>query len=468
MYGRLSDIFGRKPCLLASLAVFFVGALGCSVSQSMIMLIIFRAIEGIGGGGILTLTTIIVSDIVTLKERGKYQGIIGGVIALSNGVGPIIGGALTERATWRAIWWLVMPIAAIAFAIIFFLLPLKRVTGSYVAKLKQVDWLGSALTLAWVMLALIALSWAGSQYRWDSAAVLAPLLFGVALLGAFVYTEAKVRLPLIPLYIFRDSTVSAAMATTFFSGIAYYGVMYHLPQYFQQVHGASAIRSGLLVLPLSLCQTAFVFGAGFLTSKTGDFWWSMVAGFAIWTVGLGLMSTIGTNSTDAQLIGYQVIIALGAGLTFQTSLVAIQAAVSRKDMATATGTRNFMRMVGGTIGLAACGTIVNNLTARELARMGYTQVEAIIANPDSQAHEEDLRAAYAKGIQGVFYLLTPCIGICFFLTVLFVKKVPLERTDDKERKLQGKSWVKERQEEKAARRRDGGATAPASVEKGVP
>ena len=289
-----------------------------------------------------------------------------------------------------------MPIAAIAFAIIFFLLPLKRVTGSYVAKLKQVDWLGSALTLAWVMLALIALSWAGSQYRWDSAAVLAPLLFGVALLGAFVYTEAKVRLPLIPLYIFRDSTVSAAMATTFFSGIAYYGVMYHLPQYFQQVHGASAIRSGLLVLPLSLCQTAFVFGAGFLTSKTGDFWWSMVAGFAIWTVGLGLMSTIGTNSTDAQLIGYQVIIALGAGLTFQTSLVAIQAAVSRKDMATATGTRNFMRMVGGTIGLAACGTIVNNLTARELARMGYTQVEAIIANPDSQAHEEDLRAAYGR------------------------------------------------------------------------
>jgi hypothetical protein len=295
-----------------------------------------------------------------------------------------------------------MPIIAIAFALILYLLPLKRVTGSYRVKLGQIDWLGSVLTLAWVMLVLVALSWAGSQYSWDSAAVLAPLILGIALLGAFLYTEAHVRLPLIPLYIFRDSTVSAGMATTFFSGIAYYGVMYQLPQYFQQVHGASAIRSGLLVLPLTCVQTVWTFGAGFLTSKTGDYWYMLSAGFAIWTVGLGMMATIGTNTSDAKLIGYEMLLAAGAGLTFQTSLLAIQATVERKDMATATGARNFARMVGGTVGLAASGTIVNNLASMDLASRGYDagMIGAIINDPvgsqlgAAQSEVEAIRAAY--------------------------------------------------------------------------
>lgn len=298
-----------------------------------------------------------------------------------------------------------MPITFLAIVIIYFLLPLKRVTGSYKLKLKQVDWLGSFLTLAWAVLVLVALSWAGTQYSWSSGAVLAPLLIGIALLGVFLFVELKaVKLPLIPLYIFRDKTVSAAMAITFLSGIGFYCTLYYLPQYFQQVRGASAIRSGVLILPLTCVQTVCVFIAGFLTSKTGDYWWSLTIGFVCWSVGLGLMTTINSHTPDAHLIGYQIVLGVGAGQTFQTSLVAIQAAVERKDMATATGTRNFLRMLGGTIGLAACGTLVNNLAGKEMGKRGYEQafVDEILKDPvggqmgASAQAVEDIRASFGQ------------------------------------------------------------------------
>jgi predicted MFS family arabinose efflux permease len=308
-----------------------------------------------------------------------------------------------KSQTWRACWWLIMPITFLAFIIIYFLLPLKHVSGSYASKLRQVDWYGSFLTLAWAVLVLVALSWAGTEYSWSSAAVLAPLLIGIALLGVFLWVELKVvKLPLIPLYIFQDKTVIGGMAITFLSGIGFYVSLYYLPQYFQQVRGLSAIRSGVLVLPLSVVQTVCVFIAGYSTSKTGDYWYSLTIGFAFWTIGLGLMTTVDQYTSDAKMVGFQIILGVGAGQTFQTSLVAIQAAVDRKDMATATGTRNFLRMLGGTIGLAACGTLVNNLAGKTLLSRGYDQayVDRVLKDPVGEQHGvdarivEDIRAAF--------------------------------------------------------------------------
>ena len=213
----------------------------------------------------------LVSDVVTLRDRGKFQGILGGVVAVSNSLGPIIGGIFTESVSWRWCFYINLPLSALAMVIVIFVLPLKRVKGGIMEKLRKLDWYGSILTLAWAVLVLVALSWAGTQYPWDSAGVLAPLIIGFALLAVFIYVEAKlVALPLVPLRIFKKAHTTAAMLTTLLNGAAFYGTLFYLPQYFQVVHGDSAIRSGVMLLPLVLVQTCTSFTTGYIQSKTGE------------------------------------------------------------------------------------------------------------------------------------------------------------------------------------------------------
>ncbi|WWC99793.1 hypothetical protein V866_006700 [Kwoniella sp. B9012] len=462
IYGRVSDIFGRKFTLLACLFIFLMGSLACALAQSMIQLIVFRAIQGIGGGGILTLSMIIISDVVSIKERGKYQGITGVVVALANSCGPILGGVFTEKASWRWCFYINLPLTALAMVIIVFLLPLRRVRGSIWEKLKKLDFYGSLLTLGWASLILIALSWGGSQYAWSSAAVLAPLLIGLALLGVFLIVEWKVvSLPLVPMRIFKNVSVAACYATTLFNGMAFYASLYYLPQYFQVVREVSAIRSGVLTLPLMLVQTCTAFTAGIIQSKTGDYWWNLVVGFAIWTIGLGLLSSIKPDTSEAQLAIYQVITGIGAGQTFQTSLVAIQSGVSRADMATATGLRNACRMLGGTIALAVGNAIVNNRVKHEISgSLNDDQLNTILADPTlvkdlnlTQDQVNSVIQAYSKGINGVFYFTTPVIGLSLIITLLFVKNVKLKKSEDEAaKKAEAKAWIESKKAKRAAKK----------------
>ncbi|WOO85275.1 Efflux pump dotC [Vanrija pseudolonga] len=458
VYGRLSDIFGRKSVLLGSLTIFFFGSLACALARTMIQLIIFRAIQGVGGGGILTLAMIIISDVVSLKDRGKYQGITGGVVAIANSAGPILGGIFTEKVTWRWCFYINLPLTALAIIVIVFLLPLKKVHGSMREKLAKLDYYGSLLTLAWAVLVLLALSWGGTEHPWSSAAVIAPLVIGGILLFVFIFVEARlVPLPLIPMYIFRNKTVAASMATTFANGAAFYATLYYLPQYFQVVRGESPIQSGVHMLPLVFVQVFFSFSSGFLVSKTGDYKWNLMAGFFIWTIGLGLLSTLHPDTSMARIYGFQVLVGVGAGQTFQTSLIAIQASVERKDMATATGCRNFLRMLGGTVALAACTAIVNNIARVRMAGDGFDAklVSDILSSPTElavlgldAAQIELVRAAYSKGINACFYFCVPLVGACFFITVFFIDRVNLKREDDAKLKAEAKAWVAEQKERK--------------------
>ncbi|WVQ85658.1 hypothetical protein IAT38_007824 [Cryptococcus sp. DSM 104549] len=476
IYGRLSDIFGRKFTLMGCLFIFLIGSLACSLPQTMIQLIIFRAIQGLGGGGLLTLSIIIITDVVSLKDRGKYQGIFGCVVALSNSCGPLLGGTFTQKTTWRWCFYINLPLTGLSIIIIAVLLPLRRVRGSMWGKLKKLDYWGSLLTLAWATLVLIALSWAGSRYAWASAGVLAPLLIGLALLGVFIFVEAKVvSLPLVPMHIFNDVSISVNYFTSFLSGVAYYATLYYLPQYFQIVRGDSAIRSGVLTFPLVLLQTVASFTSGFIQSKTGDYWWTLVTGFAIWTIGLGLLSSLEPDTSIAKLCGYQIITGLGAGQTFQTSLVAIQAAVARKDMAAATGLRNFLRMLGGTIALAGCSAIVNNRVKSYLQeRLGEEVFKKILADP-SQASQlglsaiqiADVAQGYSKGVNGVFWFCTPCTGICFLATLFFVKRARLSRGDDTAKKAEAKAWIESQKAKKRANRKKGKGVEEESSEAGI-
>ncbi|GFZ49265.1 hypothetical protein JCM24511_07384 [Saitozyma sp. JCM 24511] len=398
IYGRLSDIFGRKIVLLGSLTLFLVGSLACAVAQSMIQLVIFRAIQGLGGGGILTLSLIIISDVVSLKDRGRYQGINGCVVALSTSLGPVLGGIFTEKATWRWCFYINIPLS-----------------------------------------------------------VLAPLFIGLGILGLWAYIEARlVRIPVVPLSLLQDSNVAAAMVTMWFSGAAFYGTLYYLPTCYQVVQGVSAIRSGVLLLPLVLVQTVCSFTSGMLVSATGDYFWNLAVGYACWTIGLGLLTSTDQTTTTATLTGFQILVGFGAGQTFQTSLMAIQAAVDRKDMAVATGMRNFMRQFGGMVALAICSAIVGNVVRSRLRPILTADlIDQVIRDPTALSsmdlsieQQSAVVVAYARAVSACFYFMTPRAGVSCILTVLFARRIPLERPDDQARKAEAREWV---QSKKAGR-----------------
>lgn len=353
--------------------------------------------------------------------------------------------------------------------IVILLLPLRRVRGSVSDKIKQLDWCGSVLTLAWAILILLPLSWAGSAYPWSSAGVLAPLFIGLGILGLWAYIEARlVRIPVVPLSLLQDSNVAAAMVTMWFSGAAFYGTLYYLPTFYQVVQGVSAIRSGVLLLPLVLVQTVCSFTSGMLVSATGDYFWNLAVGYACWTIGLGLLTSTDQTTTTATLTGFQILVGFGAGQTFQTSLMAIQAAVDRKDMAVATGMRNFMRQFGGMVALAICSAIVGNVVRSRLRPILTADlIDQVIRDPTALSsmdlsieQQSAVVVAYgklyrqpwltniARAVSACFYFMTPCAGVSCILTVLFARRIPLERPDDQARKAEAREWV---QSKKAGR-----------------
>ncbi|KAJ5729429.1 uncharacterized protein N7483_003937 [Penicillium malachiteum] len=452
LYGRLSDIFGRKIVLLSSMGFFLIGSILSAVSTSMIMLIVFRAISGIGGGGILTSVMITVSDVVSLEKRGTYQGVIGVVVALSNSIGPLIGGLFTEKVTWRWCFYINIPLTSISILVVLLVLPLKRVKGNVKARFKQIDYLGCITMIISAVLILVPISWGGTKYAWSSAGVIAPLVLGIVFFGLFILVELKfATLPLIPMHIFKNSTVSGALIGAFFTGCMFYANLYYLPQFFQVVYSASPIKSGVLLLPLVVTQCIVSFTSGFLVSKTGNYTVNIWVGFFIWSIACGLLSTLSSNTSIAKVIGYQILSGVGSGQTLQTNLVAIQANVKRNEMAVATATRNFIRLLGGTIALSVCSAILNNTVRTSLSSVVSSSVlSKIISDPtrissgvlDLTASEKSAAIdAYTHGIRNIYYFMITSSCVSFFITVFFVRGTSLKREDDAKLQEEGKIWA---------------------------
>ncbi|KKY13385.1 putative mfs drug transporter [Diplodia seriata] len=366
LYGRLSDIWSRKIILLIGIAIFFFGSLASSLSQNVIQLIVFRAFTGVGGGGLMTVAQFIVSDVVPLRERGKYQGILGAFVALGNGVGPVIGGALASSSAdgWRWIFRLNLPLSVVMVLCVVFFMPLKKVEGDWKLKIKAVDFFGAVLALGGSAVLVLALTWAGGEYAWASAHVIASFVVGIAVCICFVLWQWKgTSVPLVPrtfpplflpppLHIFRSRVVAGASITMFINGWNFVTQIYYIPTFYQLAYARSATVSGLLLLPLTLTQTLASTLTGLLVSTTGRYREAILAGWALWAVGLGLFSTLDDYSGVGKQVGYAVLTGAGVGATLQPSLVAIQAGVPRGDMAVVTAWRNFVRNLGATLGLA--------------------------------------------------------------------------------------------------------------------
>lgn len=258
LYGRLSDVWSRKLVLFAGLGIFFFGSLAASLAQTATQLIVFRAFTGVGGGGLMTVAQMIVSDVVPLRERGKYQGILGAVVAIANGIGPVIGGALASinEDSWRWIFRLNLPLTAITTLSVLFFMPLRKVTGDWKVKLKAIDFFGVFLALGGTAVLLLGLTWGGGEYPWQSANVIATLVVGFAVCVAFVLWQWKgTSVPLVPMRIFTSRIVNGASLTMFVNGWNFLVQVYYIPTFYQLVFEYSTVKAGAMLLPITLMQS---------------------------------------------------------------------------------------------------------------------------------------------------------------------------------------------------------------------
>lgn len=444
--GRLSDIFGRKTLLLICLALMGLGDLACGFAQNAEQLFAFRSIAGVGGGGINSLVMIIVSDITTLKNRGKYQGkyiifrlrynlvthisgVLGATIALANGVGPFLGGAVVESSTWRWVFWMIPIITLPTAVVIWFYLPLKHNPGNFVDKMKKIDYGGIALNMASTLLLLIPLSGGGVTYSWTSPFVLSTIIIGVFLGISFVLFEWKLaKLPIMPLRLYQAPHCSALYAQTFLMGLAYFGNFFYLPIYFQSILKYSALASGALILPTVITTSFTSILSGQYMSRAGLYMPCILVGFVLWTVGNGLTLIFDQNTGLGPLIGILIVEGAGIGLTLQPTLVGMYANSRSEDRAVTTGLRNFIRTLAGAFGLVISGVILSNTLSKGLSGKP-SMTDDMIAQLTSSTYaldemdiseeeKKDIIQIYMDGLHYIFIFYALCSGLSVLLTAL--------------------------------------------------
>ncbi|TQN65363.1 Efflux pump dotC [Colletotrichum shisoi] len=444
--GRLSDIFGRKNLLMICLVLMAVGDVLCGFSRTKEQLFAFRAVAGIGGGGINSIVMIIVSDITTLENRGKYQGeeppgdentatshltvesFLGAVLALANGVGPFVGGAVVQQSTWRWVFWMVPIISAPAAVTILFCLPLKHRPGNYADKIRKIDYGGIALNMASTLLVLVPLSGGGVSYPWSSPFVIGAVVGGGVLGVLFVLYEWKLaRLPIMPLRLYRAPHCSCLYGQTFLMGQAYFGNLFYLPIYFQSILRFSPLAAGAMILPVIITTSILSILSGQYMLRAGRYMPCILAGFFLWTLGNGLTVLFGRGTRLGPLIGILIVVGAGIGLTLQPTLVGMYANSRSEDRAATTGLRNFIRTIGGAFGLVVSGVILSNTLRRDLRGRDFVS-DGVVAELTSSTYtlgdkgfsdEEQavILEAYMGGLHYIFIYYVICSGLSLVLTL---------------------------------------------------
>ncbi|WWC69847.1 uncharacterized protein I206_103790 [Kwoniella pini CBS 10737] len=429
---RLSDCFGRKIVLMGSLSLFAIGDLLAGFARNKVWLYCARAVAGIGGGGINSLSMIIMSDVVTLRERGQYQSLLGIGIAMGSGVGPFLGAVLAEKVTWRWTFWIIAPLSALTMLLIQYTVPLKPVGGELKHKLAKMDWIGSILSLAMTICILVPLSGGGSTFAWNSPIVISLFVVGGLSVIAFIVVERYfAAFPLFPGRLLLNRNVCLLLVQTWLVGMVYYGGIFFVPLYLQNVQDYSPILSAALLLPLVLGQVLTTTISGYVVKFTNRTWASFFVGFVLWTAGQGAQLCFGKSTTKGVIIGCLILQGFGIGSTIQSTLVLAQASGLSGDRAVITGVRNFARTSGGAIGLAIGNSILQNVFLGHLPEdLPQNDVKQLA---DDFGHIKQLsetmaaavREAYMQGIRKVFIFFVPVVAICLFMCT-FIKDLPLD------------------------------------------
>ncbi|KAI3319635.1 MFS general substrate transporter [Xylariaceae sp. AK1471] len=360
-WGKISDIWGRKPILLLAVGIFWIGSLISALSVNIGQLIAGRAIQGGGGGGVIVLINITVSDLVSLRKRGQYYGIFGGVWALASAIGPILGGVFTSKVTWRWCFWINLPISGVGFFMLLFVLKLHNPRTPVRQGLAAIDWLGSALIIGATLQLLFALEFGGVTYPWKSVTVIVLLVFSVITFGLAIVVEKYVAVyPVIPLRLFKSLRNCVAFGTCFVHGAVFISGSYYLPLYFQAVVGSSSLLSGAYLLAYALPLSLGSASTGIWMKKTGQYLPAVIFGMFFLTLGFGLFIDLGSPVNWAKLVIYQIVAGIGVGPNFQSPLIALHSGLEPKDIAAATSTFQFIRQLATSISIVIGGVVFQN------------------------------------------------------------------------------------------------------------
>ena len=361
VYGKLGDLYGRKIVLQVALVVFLIGSALCGAAQSLTELVVFRAIQGLGGGGLMVSTMAAVGDVVSPRERGRYQGYFGAVFGLASVVGPLLGGILTTNFSWRAIFYVNIPVGILAFGVLAATLPARKTSAHY-----RIDYLGASVLAAALTIVVLLCTWGGTDYAWGSPTIIALAIAAVALIVLFVVIEGRAAEPVLPPRLFKDRVFSVASAIGLVVGFALFGSVTYLPLFLQVVLGASPTGSGLQILPLMAGLLITSITSGQLISRTGKYRPFPIAGTAIIVVGMVLLSTMDAQTTRLAASAFMFVLGLGLGLVMQVLVLVVQNAVEYKDLGVATSGATLFRSIGGSVGTAVLGSIFANRLAANL------------------------------------------------------------------------------------------------------
>jgi EmrB/QacA subfamily drug resistance transporter len=433
LYGKISDLYGRRVVFQFAIVTFLVGSAAAGLAQNMTQLVLARGIQGIGGGGLMAMAMTIVGDVVSPRERGRYQGYIGSVFAFASIVGPLVGGFFVDQLTWRWIFYINLPLGAAALVVtsVVLRLPFRR-------QPHRIDYLGAGLLVASVVCLLLVAVWGGTTYPWASPAILGLAATGLVLGLLFIVHERRVEEPIIPLRLFRDRTVSVSSAVMFLVGATLFGAVVFLPLFLQAVLGASATSSGMLLLPLMMGVVVTAIGSGRIISHTGRYKWWPVTGMAFCSVGMWLLSRMDPSTGGWYASASMAVLGLGVGMVMQVLVLAIQNAVPHRDLGSATSAANFFRSIGGTFGTAVFGAIFASRLGSFLAASvptgatGSLDPSSLARSPEAIARlEPAVRGAVVTGIAEsvhiVFLVAAPAAALGFLLA-LALPEVPLRDT----------------------------------------
>ncbi len=431
LWGKLGDMYGRKRLFQTVIVIFLVGSALCGVSQNMGELIAFRALQGLGGGGLIALSMAIVGDIVPPRDRGRYQGVFGAVFGASSVLGPLLGGVFTEQLSWRWVFYINLPIGVIALAVIAAVLhiPVRRTAH-------RIDYLGMVTVAAAATCLVLVTSLGGTTWPWSSPGIIALAVAGVLLIAAFVAIERRAQEPVLPPRLFRGRTFVLCSVISFVIGFAMFGAMTYLPTFLQVVHGYSPTMSGVHMIPMVIGMLVSSTGSGQIVSRTGRYKVFPILGTAVTAGGLVLLHQLDPSTPTWLMSLYFLVFGLGLGLVMQVLVLAVQNAAGYEDLGAATSGATFFRSIGASFGVSVFGTVFANQLSDKLGSAlrglplppGFDPSQ-LQADPKAvsrlpAAVKDPVLHAYSSSITTVFLWAVPVAAVAF-VTAWFLKEQPL-------------------------------------------